>query len=78
MSDEAGKKLQGRFAAFGKVIDGFEEVERLAAVPTGKVVLEEVGAEIRQPIEDEHMKHMEVDTFGQIYEKPAIKYYGTV
>lgn len=75
LSDEAGEKLQGRFSAFGKVIDGFEEVERLAAVPTVQVFPEDVGAVIRQPIEDEYMTHMEVETFGQTYEKPVIKYW---
>ena len=75
LSDEAGKRLQGKFAAFGMVIDGFEEVERLAAVPTVQIFPEGVGAEIRQPVEDEYMTHMEAETYGQVYEKPVIKYW---
>lgn len=75
LTDETGAKLQDRFAAFGKVIDGFEEVERIAAVPTEQVLVDGVEANIRQPIEDEYMRHMEVETFGVIYEKPVIKYW---
>jgi len=75
LSDEAGARLQGKFAAFGKVIDGFEEVERLAAVPTEQVLIDGVEANIRQPIEDEYMRHMEVETFGQTFEKPVILYF---
>lgn len=77
LSDEAGEKLQGKFAAFGKVIDGFEEVERLAAVPTVQVFPEGVGAVIRQPIEDEYMRHMEVETFGAEYPHPVVKRWST-
>ena len=55
--------------------DGFEEVERLAAVPTVQIFPEGVGAEIRQPVEDEYMTHMEAETYGQVYEKPVIKYW---
>ncbi len=77
LSDEAGKRLQGKFAAFGKVIDGFEEVERLASVPTVQVFPEGVGAVIRQPIEDEYMCHVEVEAFGQEYSKPVVKRWST-
>ncbi len=73
LSDETGAKLQGKFAGFGKVIDGFEEVERIASVPTIQVFPEGVGAVIRQPIEDEYMRHMEVETFGVEYPKPVVK-----
>ena len=73
LSDEAGERLQGKFAAFGKVIAGFVEVERLAAVPVKRLFPEGVDAVICQPIEDEYMRHMEVETFGQKYEKPVIK-----
>ena len=75
LTDETGAKLQDRFAAFGRVIAGFEEVERLAAVPTEQVLVEGVEANIRQPIHDEYMRHMEVETFGVTYEKPVIKYW---
>ncbi len=77
LSDEAGAKLQGKFAAFGRVISGFEEVERLEAVPTVQIFPEGVGATIRQPIEDEYMRHMEIETFGVEYPKPVVKRWST-
>lgn len=77
LSDEAGEKLQGKFASFGRVIAGFEEVERLAAVPTVQVFPEGVGAIIRQPVEDEYMRHMKVETFGIEYPKPTVKRWCT-
>ena len=77
LSDEAGERLQGKFAAFGRVIAGFEEVERLEAVPTVQVFPEGVGATIRQPVEDEYMRHMEVETFGAEYPKPLVKRWST-
>ena len=77
LSEEAGEKLQGRFAAFGRVIDGFKEVERLEHVPTVQIFPEGVGAIIRQPIEDEYMRHMEVETFGIEYPKPVVKRWST-
>ena len=77
LSDETGEKLQGKFAAFGRVIGGFEEVERLEAVPTVQVFPEGVSAIIRQPVEDEYMRHMEVETFGVEYPKPQVKRWST-
>lgn len=75
LSDEAGKKLQGKFAAFGKVIDGFEEVQRLENVPLVQVYPEGVGATIKQPVEDEFMLDIQVETFGVDYPQPQIKYW---
>lgn len=77
LSDAAGERLQGKFAAFGKVIAGFEEVERLASVETKQVFPDGVGAVICQPIHDEHMCHMEIETFGIDYEKPTVKRWST-
>ena len=77
LSDEAGEKLQGKFAAFGKVIDGFEEVERLEKVPAVRVHPEGVGAVIYQPVEDEYMKDVVVETYGVEYSKPAVKRWST-
>lgn len=77
LSDDAGARLQGKFAAFGKVIAGFEEVERLALVETKEVFPDGVGAVIRQPVHDEYMRHMEVETFGITYEKPTVKRWST-
>ena len=77
LSDETGEKLQGKFAAFGKVIAGFEEVERLEHVPTVRVYPEGVGAVIMQPVKDEYMVDVEVETFGEGYDKPIVKRWST-
>ena len=75
LSDEAGEKLQGKFAAFGKVIGGFEEVERLENLPLVQVFPEGVGAKIMQPVEDEFMLKMEVETYGAEYPAPEIDHW---
>ncbi|MEG1782312.1 MAG: peptidylprolyl isomerase [Oscillospiraceae bacterium] len=72
LSDEAGAKLQDKFAAFGKVIAGFEEVERIENLPTKQVFPQGVNATINQPIEDEYMLNVTVETFGEIYPQPVI------
>ena len=75
LSDETGEKLQDKFAAFGKVIGGFEEVERLEQVKTVPVYPEGVKAIINEPVEPEHMKDVEVETFGVEYPEPVILYW---
>jgi len=50
--------LDGQYAAFGKVISGIEEVDRIAAVPT--------GAQDR-PKENQTMATVTVETFGETY-----------
>ena len=50
--------LDGQYAAFGKVISGIEEVDRIAAVPT--------GAQDR-PNENQIMATVTVETFGETY-----------
>lgn len=75
LSDEAGEKLQGRFAAFGRVIDGFDEVTRLESVPTNPVHPQGVSAVINQPAEDEFMLDITVETYGVEYPQPVIKYW---
>lgn len=75
LTDETGEKLQGKFAPFGKVIDGFEEVERLVNVPLFDVINEGQTVIIKQPVNDEYMRDITVETFGVEYEKPEIKYF---
>lgn len=70
LSDEAGEKLQGKFAAFGKVISGFEELERLENLPLVDVKPEGVNAVIKQPARDEYILNVYVDTFGVQYPVP--------
>lgn len=53
--------LDGEYAAFGKVIEGMEEAERIVSV----------RRDYRdKPYEDEMMKSVTVDTFGEEYGEP--------
>lgn len=53
--------LDGQYAAFGKVIDGIEVVDEIAAVSTDYS---------DRPYEDQVMKKVTVDTFGEAYSEP--------
>ena len=75
LSDKAAEKLQGRFSPFGKVVDGFDVVDRIAEADVKDVYIEGVSAIIKQPAEDIYMQAIKVDTFGIKYEKPQIKYW---
>ncbi|WP_313892088.1 peptidylprolyl isomerase [Psychrobacillus sp.] len=54
-------RLDGKYAAFGKVIEGYEEVERIANVRTG---------ENDKPLEKQEMVEVTVELFDVVYEKP--------
>ena len=53
--------LDGAYAAFGKVIEGMEVVDKLASVPTGMM---------DRPVEDQVMDDVTVETFGVDYPEP--------
>ncbi len=53
--------LDGEYAAFGKVIDGMEEVDRIVNVPRGRN---------DRPRKDQRMKSVTVETFGVEYPEP--------
>lgn len=54
--------LDGEYAAFGKVISGMEEVDRIVAVER----------DFRdKPLEDQRIKRVTVDTFGVEYPEPV-------
>ncbi|MBE1552965.1 peptidylprolyl isomerase [Sporosarcina limicola] len=56
-------RLDGKYAAFGKVIEGYEEVDRIANVKTdGK----------DKPLEIQQMVKVTVELFGNSYDKPVI------
>ena len=56
------KHLDGQYAAFGKVIEGMDEVDRIAGVAT--------DANDR-PREEQVMESVRVDTFGETYPEPV-------
>lgn len=53
--------LDGQYAAFGKVIEGIEEADRIVAVPRDRS---------DKPYEDQRIKKVSVDTFGETYDEP--------
>ncbi len=53
--------LDGDYAAFGRVIEGMEIVDRIAEVKTDRM---------DRPTEDQVMKKVTVDTKGETYNKP--------
>ncbi len=55
--------LDKQYAAFGKVIDGMDEVDRIAGVPTNFS---------DKPINPEVMEKVTVETFGEEYPAPQV------
>ncbi len=53
--------LDGEYAAFGKVTEGMEVVDRISGVKTDM---------FDRPVEDQVIKKMTVELFGQEYEEP--------
>lgn len=58
---EDSPHLDGQYAAFGKVIEGIEEVDRIAKVKRNFS---------DKPLEDQAMEEVTVDLFGQEYTEP--------
>lgn len=58
---EDAPHLDGQYAAFGKVVEGMEEADRIAAVRRDYN---------DRPLEDEVMKSVTVETFGEEYAEP--------
>lgn len=56
---EKSPHLDGQYAAFGKVIEGIEEADRIVAVKRDYN---------DRPREEQRMKTVTVDTFGEVYE----------
>lgn len=53
--------LDGSYAAFGKVIEGMDIVDKIASVPTDYN---------DRPMEEQRLKKVSVETFGESYEAP--------
>lgn len=66
---ENNSGLNGSYAAFGKMIEGYEVLDAVAAVEV-KASSEEEGAEVSTPVEAPVIKSISVDTFGVDYGEP--------
>lgn len=53
--------LDGAYAAFGKIIEGMENVNKIAETATDYA---------DRPLEDQKIKSITVETFGETYEEP--------
>ena len=60
LSDGAGKRLSGNFAAFGKVISGWDVVERITNLPLIPVPNDD-GVEINVPKTPVYMKRVNIE-----------------
>ncbi|MCJ7806662.1 MAG: peptidylprolyl isomerase [Clostridia bacterium] len=58
---KAASHLNGQYAAFGKVIEGMDETDKIAAVPRDRY---------DKPIETQQIKSVTVETFGITYNPP--------
>ncbi len=53
--------LDGQYAAFGKVIEGIEEVNKIAEVDTNHM---------DRPLDEQRLKEVAVELFGEEYKEP--------
>ena len=75
LSDKAGARLQGDYPGFGKVIEGYEVVEALTDTQLKEVFIEEMNFYVHEAVTPEKMIKVEVETFGESYPEPQIKYW---
>lgn len=64
VGDHCQKRLEGKFAAIGKVVSGFAEVDRIVSVPLRKVDIDVPGVSVNVPIEDEIILHIDLALNG--------------
>ncbi len=61
---EESPQLDGKYASFGKVIEGMETVDAIVAADRDSA---------NKPLEDQQMKKVEVDTKGFDYPAPVVQ-----
>lgn len=72
LTDAAGERLDGKFAAFGRVLSGWEEIDRLTHVPLRPVPIPDApGVTVNEPVTPEYITRVVVDTFGADYPEPV-------
>ena len=75
MTDEAANKLNGKFTVIGKVIEGFEELERIQNSPLKPFDCGDENITVNVPVTPEIIVSVEVNTYGEKYEMPPILKY---
>ena len=75
MTEDAAKKLDGRFTVIGKVIDGFEELERIQASPLKPFDCGDSTITVNVPVTPEIIESVTVKAYGEHYEMPPILKY---
>lgn len=75
LSDAAAQKLQNKFAPFGRVVAGFDVVDKIAQLPVKDIHIENVSAVIKQPVKDIYMYDVIVEPFEYKCGQPNIKYW---
>ena len=68
MTTDDNVSLTGHYSGFGKVIEGFDVLEKVASVKV-KAASEE-STEKSTPVKDVVITSVKVETFGDTYEKP--------
>ncbi|MCK8061483.1 MULTISPECIES: peptidylprolyl isomerase [unclassified Fusibacter] len=61
---DAMEKLDGKYPGFGRVISGFEEIERIMQVDTTPVTVDVPGVVVNEPTRPEIIKDITLETFG--------------
>jgi len=72
LTDETGRSLQDRYTAFGQVISGWSEVERLINVPLKPVESGKEGVRINEPVDPEFIISVTVDRAGWTFTEPVM------
>lgn len=77
IGDNCQERLNDKFCAFGKVIDGLDTIDAITKVATKKIIIEDAPTvDINQPVDDIIITSVTVETFGLTYDKPKILRYG--
>ena len=70
MTTDENIELTGYYAGFGKVIEGFDVLEKVANIKVEKA--SESATEVSKPIEAPVITNIRVETFGEKYDIPEV------